>query len=323
MTTASERPAWVDSELFPFKSRFVEVDGNLVHYVDEGSGPVLLMLHGNPVWSFVWREVILALRDRFRCIALDFPGFGLSTGAPGYTYLAEDHARLLVTFLDRLELNGITLVAHNWGGPFGLYAAQQQPHRFERFILTNTWAWPLNGDLSSEIFSRGMGGSIGRAMVSHFNLLIDYFIPSAHKRRKLSQGEMRHYREAMPTPERRYPCAILPRELIGAHRFFTDLATRLDSIKDLPTLILWADKDPIFTEKYRERCEAIFQNHSTKVLRGAGHFLQSDAPSEFSEAINNWWNALAADNPTPSERQLASHPADRPNGSTLSRTRES
>lgn len=77
-----ERPAWVDDELFPFESRFVELDGNVVHYVDEGAGPILLMLHGNPVWSFVYRDVIVALRSRFRCIALDFPGFGLSTGAP-------------------------------------------------------------------------------------------------------------------------------------------------------------------------------------------------------------------------------------------------
>jgi len=153
--TDASRPAWVDDELFPFKSRFLELDGNVVHYVDEGSGPILLMLHGNPVWSFVYREVIITLRDRFRCIALDFPGFGLSTGAPGYRYLAQDHATLLVSFLDRLDLAEVTLVGHNWGGPLGLHAAQQRPDAFERLILTNTWAWPLNGDLTSEVFSRG------------------------------------------------------------------------------------------------------------------------------------------------------------------------
>ena len=111
----ARRPAWVDDELFPFESRFVELDGNVVHYVDEGSGPILLMLHGNPVWSFVYREVIAALRDRFRCIALDFPGFGLSTGAPGYGYRARDHADLLVSFLDRQDLSQLTLVGHGIG----------------------------------------------------------------------------------------------------------------------------------------------------------------------------------------------------------------
>jgi haloalkane dehalogenase len=289
------RPAWVDDELFPFESRFVELDGNVVHYVDEGSGPILLMLHGNPVWSFVYREVITALRDRFRCIALDFPGFGLSTGAPGYRYLAQDHAELLVAFLDRLDLSQLTLVGHNWGGPFGLYAAQQRPDRFERLILSNTWAWPLNGDLSSEVFSRGMGNPVGRALVRRFNLLVNYFIPSAHKRRKLSEAEMAQYREAMPTPARRHPCAVLPGELVGAREFFADLADQLSELETLPTLILWADADPIFTDKYRERLEATFPNHTTTVLHGIGHFGQSDAPAEFSEAIETWWAELGGD----------------------------
>ncbi|HVA59701.1 MAG TPA: alpha/beta fold hydrolase [Mycobacteriales bacterium] len=76
------RPAWVDAELFPFQSRFVDIDGHTVHYVDEGSGPTLLLLHGNPTWSFVYRDVIRTLRNEFRCIALDYPGFGLSTTVP-------------------------------------------------------------------------------------------------------------------------------------------------------------------------------------------------------------------------------------------------
>ncbi len=301
MTTehsVGKRPTWVDDELFPFESRFVELDGNVVHYVDEGSGPILLMLHGNPVWSFVYREVIVALRDRFRCIALDFPGFGLSTGAPGYRYRAQDHADLLVSFLDRIGLSPLTLVGHNWGGPFGLYAAEQRPDRFEGLILANTWAWPLNGDLSSEMFSRGMGNPVGRALIQRFNLLVDYFIPSAHKRRKLSEAEKAHYREAMPTPERRHPCAVLPGEITGAREFFNDLADQLSAIEKLPTLIVWADTDPIFNDRYRKRFEAIFPNHTTTMLHGVGHFLQSDAPAEFSEAIDAWWAQLAGDGGT-------------------------
>ncbi len=288
------RPAWVDDELFPFESRFVELDGSVVHYVDEGSGPILLMLHGNPVWSFVYREVIASLRDRFRCIAMDFPGFGLSTGAPDYRYLAQDHAELLVSFLDHLDLSRLTLVAHNWGGPFGLYAAQQRPDMFERLVLSNTWAWPLNGDPSSELFSRGMGNPVGRALVKRLDLLGKYFIPAAHKRRKLSDAELAHYREAMPTSARRHPAAVLPGELVGARGFFTDLADQLGARKNLPTLILWADSDPIFTDKYRERLEATFPHHTTTVLRGVGHFGQSDAPAEFSNAIEAWWADLAA-----------------------------
>jgi pimeloyl-ACP methyl ester carboxylesterase len=144
------------------------------------------------------------------------------------------------------------------------------------------------------------GASVGRALVRRFNLLVDYFIPSAHKRRKLSEAEMAHYREAMPTPERRHACAALPGEIIGARQFFTDLADQLSALEKLPTLIVWADADPIFNDKYRERWEATFPNHTTTVLHGVGHFLQSDAPAEFSEAIDTWWAELAGDGGTAS-----------------------
>jgi len=91
-TAAGVRPGWVRDDLFPFRSRFTEVDGHLIHYVDEGSGPVLLLLHGNPTWSFVYRDAITRLRDRFRCIAPDLPGFGLSAPAAGYAYRPAGHA---------------------------------------------------------------------------------------------------------------------------------------------------------------------------------------------------------------------------------------
>ena len=89
------RPTWVDDELFPFASRFIEIAGHTIHYVDEGTGPTLLLLHGNPTWSFVYRKTILSLREDFRCIALDYPGFGLSTAASSYGYLPEEHANVV------------------------------------------------------------------------------------------------------------------------------------------------------------------------------------------------------------------------------------
>ncbi|MBJ8340860.1 alpha/beta fold hydrolase [Antrihabitans sp. YC3-6] len=286
--TVTERPTWVDDTLFPFESCFVELDGNVVHYVDEGSGPVLLMLHSNPVWSFVYRDVITALRTQFRCIALDFPGFGLSTGAPDYRHHADEHAELLVSFLDHLNLSEVTLIAHGWGGPLGLYAAEQRPGLFDRLILTNTWAWPLNGDLFSEVASRGMGNPVGRALMRQFNPLVNYFIPTAHKRRKVSAAEMVHYRNTTSTPEQRRASAIQPGDLVGARAFFVDLVDRLGPVAKLPTLIVWGDTDLIFTDKYRKRLERTFPNHSTTVLEGVGHYPMSDAPEEFAAAIRDW-----------------------------------
>ncbi len=94
------RPAWVDDELFPFESRFIDIDAHRVHYVDEGSGPTLLFLHGNPTWSFDYSKVIQSLRPEFRCIAVDYPpGFGLSSAAPGYRHLPIEHAEVIDRFV--------------------------------------------------------------------------------------------------------------------------------------------------------------------------------------------------------------------------------
>jgi haloalkane dehalogenase len=92
VTASRMRPAWVPGELYPFEDRYAEVAGSVVHYVDEGAGPPLLLLHGNPTWSFLYREIISGLRDRYRCLAVDYPGFGLSEPAPGYGFSPAEHA---------------------------------------------------------------------------------------------------------------------------------------------------------------------------------------------------------------------------------------
>ena len=156
--TRHERPTWVDDELFPFESQFIDLDGHTVHYVDEGSGPTLLFIHGNPTWSFMWREVIAALSSDFRCVALDLPGFGLSTAAPGYGHLPEEHADVVTAFVGELDLQEATLVGQDWGGLIGLATTQRRANVFQRLVLINTWAWPVNGELHFEAFSRIMGG---------------------------------------------------------------------------------------------------------------------------------------------------------------------
>ena len=103
-------------------------------------------------------------------------------------------------------------------------------------------------------------------------MLVTTFIPLAHKRRKATDPEMAHYRKAMPTPESRRASAAMPGQIIGARVFFTDLEGELASLSDLPTLILWADRDPIFTAKYRKRWESIYPGATTTVVEGAGHF---------------------------------------------------
>lgn len=283
------RPGWVSRELFPFESRFLEIDGHSVHYVDEGAGPTLLMLHGNPTWAFVYRDVIRRLRDQFRCIALDYPGFGLSDAGRGYRYQPEEHAAITAAFVERLDLSGVTLVMQDWGGPIGLSAAARSPRRFDGLIVGNTWAWPVNGDLHFELFSHLMGGLGGRELIRRFNLFVNVMIPAGHRRRRPSAAEMMHYRLALATRERRHATAVLPRAITGSRSFLADVENGLREITHLPALIAWADADVAFRASERRQWEQRLPHHTTVILEGVGHYLQSDAPDELAGAIRRWW----------------------------------
>src|SRR3954470_3060513 len=158
-----ERPEWIDSELYPFADRWADVEGCTVHYVDEGGGPPLLMIHGNPTWSFTWRDVIIGVRDRYRCVAIDLPGFGLSQAPAGYDFLPSTHARVVEALVEQLDLREATLLVQDWGGPIGFAAAARQAERFTAFAIGNTWAWPMNDTAARGSSARS---SVGRSAAS-------------------------------------------------------------------------------------------------------------------------------------------------------------
>ena len=128
--------------LYPFESRFHQLGPHRLHYLDEGGGEPLLFVHGNPTWSFYWRNLILGLRDRWRCIAVDHIGCGLSDKPQAYDYTLQRRIADLTELIEQLDLTGATLVAHDWGGAIGLGAVQRLQGRFGRIVLFNTGAFP-------------------------------------------------------------------------------------------------------------------------------------------------------------------------------------
>lgn len=130
---------------FPFASRFMAVGEARLHYIREGCGPTLVFVHGNPTWSFLYRRIIHALREDYECIALDLPGFGLSRPPPHYGFTPEEHADLVAQFLLEADVRRGCLIAHDWGGPIGLWAMFNTGDRLASFCLGNSWAWPVNG----------------------------------------------------------------------------------------------------------------------------------------------------------------------------------
>ena len=289
----TQRPDWFDDELFPFESRSLEIDGSVVHYVDEGEGVPLLMLHGNPTWSFLYRKLITGLSDTFRCIALDYPGFGLSTAPSGYTHTAAEHSAVVEGFVDQLGLDNIVLVAQDWGGPIGLSVATRQPDRFRAFVIGNTWAWPFGDDRRINRFSSAMGGDrSGELLSQRLNVFVNVFLKHGMRRRKPTEAEMAMWRGPFPTVESRLPVRVFPREIVSAMSFLEEVESGLDRIADRPALLFHADKDVAFGWRELKRWESVFSNHRPYILEGAGHYWQDDAGNEAVLAIRDWWSSI-------------------------------
>ena len=289
-TNPTGRPEWVSGELFPYESRFIELGGSRVHYVDEGEGPVLLLLHGNPTWSFLYRHLVGRLRHRFRCVALDYPGFGLSSAPPGYGFTPAEHAAVVERFVGELGLDAFTPVVHDWGGPIGLAVAGRHPERVRALVICNTFAWPVDGDRHFEWFTRLMGGPVGRLAIRRLNAFVNVIVP-AGTRRRLSRSEMTHYRRPFPTPDARTPTHVFPREILASRTFLAEVEAGLDRLAHLPALIAWGGKDFAARDVERRRLEAAFPHHHSVVFERAGHYLQEDAPVELASTIERWWGA--------------------------------
>jgi len=284
-----ERPSWVDAELYPFEDRWAELDGHGLHYVDEGAGPPLLMLHGNPTWSFTWRGVIEGLRDRYRCIAVDLPGFGLSKQTPaGYGFTPPEHAEVVERLVLELDLKDVTLLVQDWGGPIGFRVATRQPQRFAAFAIGNTWAWPMTGNRGAQVFSRMLGSPLGRRMIERRNLFVERILPGGTRERKLPERIMDMYRGPFPTPESRRPVSVMPKQILGATPWLREIDERLTTVADRPALLVWPTADVAFRDGERRRWESIFPDHRTVLLDGARHYIGEDAPDEIVRAVRDW-----------------------------------
>jgi haloalkane dehalogenase len=132
-------PDWLNRNDYPFTSRYFDAPAGRMHYLDEGSGDPILFVHGNPVWSFVYRHLIKSLCGSYRCIAPDHLGFGLSDKPAHWSYLPEEHAKNLELLLESLNLERITLVINDWGGPIGISYAIRHPERVRNLVITNSW----------------------------------------------------------------------------------------------------------------------------------------------------------------------------------------
>jgi haloalkane dehalogenase len=285
-STMRVRPSWVPSDLYPFEDRWAEIDGNLVHYVDEGEGPPILLLNGNPSWSFGWRDVILGLRGTFRCVAPDYPGFGLSQPAGGYDFRPPSHSRVVEALVDRLRLTDIVVFGYAWGGPIGLGLAGRRPDLVRGLVIANTWAWP-DDRLRVRLFSALMGGPLSPLLVDRLDLMLRLYLPFNLKRGRLSDAERAAYAGPFP-PGKRSVMRVFPREIVRGRAYLREVQSNLPKITGKPAIIVWPDSDPGFGDAELEHWQSLFPAAPTVILERTGQFIDEDAPDDVVAALQGW-----------------------------------
>ncbi len=283
-------PAWLDTREYPFLSRAVEIDGLRVHYVDEGDGPTVLFVHGLPTWSFLWRHLIAGLRDRYRCVALDLPGFGLSDKPPGDAYRPEDQARRLTAFVDALGLKDLALVVHDFGGPIGLPLALDRPDAVRRLVLFNTWMWSLADDRQYARVGRLLGSSLGRVLYERAGLSVNVVWRHAVRDPRYTRAVHRQYAAPLAEPAARHATWIYARELLGSSAWYEALWARRERLARIPALLVWGTKDPAFG-KLLPRWRSLFYRAEVLGLADAGHAPQETRGPEVVPVVARFLEA--------------------------------
>lgn len=271
--------------MFDADQKFIALpSGARIHYVDEGQGETLLFLHGNPSWSFQWRDIIGGLRGSYRCVALDFPGFGLSDAPPGFGYTPAEQSRVLEEFVDRLGLHDVTLIMQDWGGPIGLGLAERRPELVRRAILGSTWAWQTSKSEPRGKFSIVAGGPIGEFVQMNFPGILAWGLKH-NVVRKLPADVVDFYVSPFLPLDRRGIAAFYPGQITAATGYFAQLEAGLRRLADKKALIFWALKDPGFSRSDLARWEQIFPNHKTVEFPNASHFFFEDEADQMIPAI--------------------------------------
>ncbi len=270
--------------LYPFKSRWFASSGGRMHYIDEGSGAPILLCHGNPTWSFLYRHIVKRLRDRFRCVAIDYLGFGLSERPETYGYTIAEHARTVGEFVDQLALTNFIVMGQDWGGPIGTAVAVERADRVRGLVFGNTWFWPAT--LPFALFSKIMSSRPMQRRIIEQNFFVERLMPRAMAR-TLTPEEMDHYRKVQPKPEARRGVAEMPKQILAARPLLERLSREVPArLGDKPTLLVWGMQDMGFRPRaILPRMRATFRDHVLVELLKAKHYIQEDAPDQIAEAI--------------------------------------
>jgi haloalkane dehalogenase len=294
---------WIDRNEYPFTANLCPVRAGKMHYVDVGRGPVLLMVHGTPTWSFLFRRLIAGLSPHFRCIVPDHLGFGLSDKPKSWSYKPEAHAENLECLIQHLKLKRFSLLVHDYGGPIALSYALRNRASIEKLILLNTWMWSLKEDPIYQKASRILNTAAGRFLYERGNFSARVLMRQAMAdKSKLPPKIHAHYTRALPDVASRRGTVVFARELIGSSDWFEGLWRQREALRDIPTLILWGMQDKFIRLDALDRWLGVFSDFQMVRYQNAGHFLPEEVPDLMTPQIEAFLHGHQIDfDPTTAE----------------------
>jgi pimeloyl-ACP methyl ester carboxylesterase len=289
----------IPEHLYPFKRNWLEIEGLRLHFLDEGRGEAVVAVHGNPTWSFYYRDLVRGLRGGHRVVVPDHMGCGLSDkpGDDQYDYTLSRRIDDFGRLMDELELSGINLVVHDWGGMIGLGWAVRNPERVNRLVILNTAAFHLP---QSKPFPWQLwmvrDTPLGPLMVRGFNAFSRGASHVACTRKRLS----RELRDAYCAPYDSWGDRIATLRFVQdiplrpgdrGYDIVSDTAARLEVFRDRPVLVCWGDKDFVFDHHFLEEWQRIYPSAEIHRFSDCGHYILEDASDEIIPLIRNFLNS--------------------------------
>ncbi|HEU4322432.1 MAG TPA: alpha/beta fold hydrolase [Roseiflexaceae bacterium] len=276
----------IDRTEYPFESRFLPLTAGRMHYVDEGQGRPVVLVHGTPTWSFLYRHLIAGLSQTHRCIAPDHLGFGLSDRPADGDESPAAHARNLAELIERLDLRDVTLVVHDFGGPIGLSYAIEHPRTVRQIVLFNTWLWSLKGRWLYEAAASLARGPLGGLVFERLGLEARLVLPAVFgDRRRLTRAAHQQYLRVLATPEARRGTRALARHLIDSSAWYAGLWERNGRLRTIPTLVLWGMRDPVFPPEALERWRTTLLDAQIVPFDDVGHFVPEEKGAELVPVV--------------------------------------
>jgi pimeloyl-ACP methyl ester carboxylesterase len=252
-------PRWLNRKEYPFTVHtFDTLDGRM-SYLDEGKGRPILFLHGNLTWSYIFRDIVIELRDEYRCIAPDFLGFGLSEKPSRKDYSGMGHVRRLDSFIASLNLRDITLVLHDYGGPIGIEWMLQNRDRVRDVVISNSWMWPQTESLRAQRIASIYANPINRFYYHRLRASPRFFlpplVPDAHM---MPRNMLDQFLMPYETTSEREGAYTMAAGLIKETPWFESLWQRRSLLKDFPALLLWGMRDEMRVSGELEKWLSVF-----------------------------------------------------------------